>query len=226
MKVCALVTGGVDSVITYHLLLKDRKEDEIIPVFVNLKQAYANKELKACQRFFGDKLHVLNVDNNVQGQGQNWFIPNRNLFLASYATMVYAPDEIYMGGLAEDTTPDLSPAIFEEMSSLVSITSEKKIQVKSLLWDYTKAQAIELFLSLNIPNASKLIEQTVSCYDGTSEGQCNNCKACFYRYVALASNNIEVEPLKQETLDEYKLKLEQGAFHADILQRAKQLGLY
>jgi 7-cyano-7-deazaguanine synthase in queuosine biosynthesis len=220
------VTGGVDSVITYHLLLKDRKDDEIIPVFVNLKQAYVDKELKASERFFGDKLHVLNVDNNVQGQGKNWFIPNRNLFLASYATMVYAPDEIYMGGLAESTAPDLTPKIFEEMSSLISVTSEKKIQVKSLLWDYTKAQAIELFLSQNIPNAHKLIEQTVSCYDGTSEGQCNNCEACFYRYVALASNNIEVEPLMQETLDEYKLKLEQGAFHSDTLQRAKQLGLY
>jgi 7-cyano-7-deazaguanine synthase in queuosine biosynthesis len=226
MKICALVSGGVDSIITYHLLLKEREGDEIIPVFVDLNQAYVDKEMKACQHFFGDELKVLKVDNSQQGEGGNWFIPNRNLFLASYTTMVFSPDEIYMGGLAEDTTPDLSPAIFEEMSSLISITSEKKIQVKSLLWEYTKAQAIELFLSQNIPNARKIIEQTVSCYDGTSEGQCNNCKACFYRYVALASNDIEVEPLMQETLDEYKLKLEQGAFHADILQRAKKLGLY
>jgi 7-cyano-7-deazaguanine synthase in queuosine biosynthesis len=227
VKVCALVTGGVDSVITYHLLLKDRKDDEIIPVFVNLKQAYVDKELKASLRIFGDKLNVLNVDNNVQGQGQNWFIPNRNLFLASYTTMVHAPDEIYLGGLAEDAgTADLTPEVFSEMSALISKTSKKDIAIKSLLWEYTKGQAIEMFVSQNIPNAREIIEQTVSCYDGTNAGQCNNCIACFHRYVALASNGFDVEPLDDAIIETYKETFKLDELHIDFVERATKLGLY
>jgi 7-cyano-7-deazaguanine synthase len=226
VKVCALVSGGVDSIITYHLLLKEREGDEIIPVFVDLNQAYVDKELKACQHFFGDKLHVLKVDNSIQGEKKSWFIPNRNLFLASYVTMVHLPDEIYMGGLADDgTAPDLTPEVFEEMSALISKTSEKNIQIKSLLWSYAKGQAVEYFLSQGIPNARQLIQQTVSCYDGTNDAQCNNCKACFNRYVALASNGIDAEPLKQEIRDEYKIKLANEEFHADFVERTNQLGL-
>ena len=95
MKVCVLVSGGLDSTITYFVLKLNRPDDEIIPVFIDLNQSYKDKELAACKTLYGEELRILRVDSPQQDDKENYFIPNRNLFLASYATLVFSPEEIY-----------------------------------------------------------------------------------------------------------------------------------
>ena len=158
MRVCALVSGGLDSTISYFVLKYDRPEDEIIPVFIDLNQSYKDKELSACRRIYGPDLMYLRVDSLTQDDKENYFIPNRNLFLASYATLVFNPDEIYMGGLADDNQVDKTPEVFDEMSAIITKTSGKRVAVDSLLWDFTKGQSVEMFLSKGVVNAERLLQ--------------------------------------------------------------------
>lgn len=225
MRVCVLVSGGLDSTITYFVLQSERPNDEIIPVFIDLNQSYRDKELDACRELYGDALKYQRVDSLRQDDKDNSFIPNRNLFLASYATLVFNPDEIYMGGLADDNQVDKTPEVFEEMSAIITKTSSKTINVDSILWDYTKGQSVAMFLAKGIEDAEQLLLQSVSCYDGSVPRHCNDCAACYRRYVALASNGIEVESLSQRIIDQYKEKVATGDYHHDRIKRMKSLGL-
>ncbi len=225
MKVCVLVSGGLDSTITYFVLKQERPDDEIIPVFIDLSQSYKDKELAACETIYGDELRILQVDSPKQDDKENYFIPNRNLFLASYATLVFCPDEIYLGGLADDNQVDKTPEIFEEMSALITKTSDKAIKVHSILWDYTKGRSVEMFLNKEIKDAEQLLLQSVSCYDGSTPNHCNDCAACYRRYVALASNNIEVVKPTQRIIAQYQDKVSEGSYHGDRIDRMASLGL-
>jgi len=223
MTTCILVSGGLDSTIAFHLL--QHKQTKIIPVFIDYNQSYLAKEIKACHKIYGDQLVVLKVDGPKQSDKTNSFVPNRNLFFASYITLNFNPDRIIMGGLADDNQVDKTPEIFDEMSTIISKTSNKRIQVDSILWNYTKGQAVEMFLKSGVPNSKEILLQAVSCYSEDNDLHCNDCAACYRRYVALMSNGIDCEPLSERIIDEYKKKSNAFEYDQDRLSRMRSLGL-
>ena len=134
-RIAVLVSGGVDSAITYFLLKSKNGNDDIIPIFVNLGQSYWKKELAACKDLYGDQLVCLETNAPTSDDKDNSFIPNRNLFLASYATLAVYPDVIHISGMVDDNRPDKTPQVFQEMSKILTKTSEKRITVRSDLWE-------------------------------------------------------------------------------------------
>jgi len=185
-----LVSGGIDSTLAFHLY--DNLDDgfENIPVFFNYGQPYLEKEIKAVKNIFGDELVLLKLENTIEDDAQNPFVPARNLTLASMVTTIYNPDEIIMAGLKDDVVVDKNPQAFSEMSEILSKFSKKEIKVHSPFWDFTKGEIVENFIKSG--GDEKLLKMAVSCYDGADDEHCNDCPACFRRYVALKSNDIEV----------------------------------
>lgn len=224
MKTCVLVSGGLDSAIAYHLLARE-PDGEVIPVFIDYKQSYLEKELRVCREVYGDALRVLRVDGPKQSNAETSFVPNRNVFFASYVTLAMYPDRIIMGGLADDNVADKTPEVFEEISALISKTSGKTVAVDSILWKFTKGQAVAMFLASGIPNARETLLKAVSCYSESHAGHCGDCPACYRRYVALMSNGIECEPLSERIIDIYRTKAVTNNYDEDRLARMKALKL-
>ena len=225
MKIVVLASGGVDSTISYFLQRRKQGENEILPVFINLRQSYWRKELSTCKDLFGDALECLETNAPTIDDKDNSFIPNRNLFLASYATLAFYPDVIHISGTADATRPDKSPEVFAKMSNLLTETSGKKITVTSELWTFGKSDAINMFINSGVPDAASIMSKTLSCYSHEGEGHCNNCEACFYRWSAMKVNGIECEPVSDAIIRHCVEIVETGEMHASGVADMKKLGL-
>lgn len=224
-RIAVLVSGGVDSAITYFLLKSKNGNDDIIPIFVNLGQSYWKKELAACKDLYGDQLVCLETNAPTSDDKDNSFIPNRNLFLASYATLAVYPDVIHISGMADDNRPDKTPKVFQEMSKILTKTSEKRITVTSDLWEYGKSDAVRMFLDAGIPNAETIMLKTLSCYSHVGQGHCNDCEACFRRWLAFAVNGIQCEPVSDAATEKYAEYARSGGAHITRINDMRQLGL-
>ena len=224
-KVAVLVSGGIDSAITYFLLKSTTPGDHIVPIFVNLQQSYWKKELAGCNELYGDQLVCLETNAPTIDDKDNSFIPNRNLFLASYATLAVYPDVIYISGMADDDRPDKTPQIFEEMSGVLTKTSDKQITVTSDLWEYGKGDAVRMFLDAGVPNAEAVLLKTVSCYSQEGEGHCNDCEACFRRWLSLTVNGIECEPVSDAIIAKYVEYANKNDTHFSRIEDMRKIGL-
>ncbi len=225
MIIVVLVSGGVDSTISYFLQMQKQGDNKVLPVFVNLRQSYWQKEQNTCKDLFGDALVQLETNAPTNDDKENSFIPNRNLFLASYATLAFNPDIIHISGTADATRPDKSPEIFEEMSALLTKTSDKQITVTSELWPYGKSDAIKMFVNSGVPGAISIMSRTLSCYSDEGKGHCNNCEACFYRWSAMKVNDIDCEQVSDEIIRHCVGIVEAGEMHASGIEDMKKLGL-
>lgn len=207
-KRVVLVSGGIDSTIAYDYFKHNGDGFINIPCFCDYGQPYLEKELRAVKKLFeGESLEIIKVENQVTSDSQNPFIPARNLVFASIATMRFNPDEIIMGGLKDDNVPDKNKEAFKKMSLLLSEFSKKEIEVLSPFWEYTKGQIVEMFLKRG-GNPKRLLN-AVSCYaeNGENGEHCNDCPACFRRYVALKSNDIDVKPPTKRIIEIYLNKI-------------------
>ena len=138
-KAVVLLSGGLDSAVLTHHVMKEFGEGEIIGVFFDYGQLTAEKEYKCAERciwqlkFQGYKAKLIRVDlkdafpkgYSLFGEGENEEIPMRNLLFAvrgaqialqEGADMVYAgfidpikPD----GSRYVDTSPDFTEKVNE-----------------------------------------------------------------------------------------------------------------
>jgi 7-cyano-7-deazaguanine synthase in queuosine biosynthesis len=197
-----LTSGGIDSTLAFDHYERLNDGYENIPVFIDYGQKYLVKESKAVDKLFGDRVVKLKIDNETDADAQNPFIPARNLTLASYMATRFNPDEIVMAGLKDDVVVDKNPEAFKEMSYIISKFSKKQITITSPFWELTKGEIIEEFLK-NGGSEQRLLS-AVSCYESGDEGvHCNDCPACFRRWVALDSNGITVDTPTKRIIDEY-----------------------
>lgn len=115
------------------------------------------------------------------------YVPARNTVFLSYALAwaeVLGADDIYIGVNALDYSgyPDCRPefiASFEAMANLATKAgvTGNKMSIHTPLIDLTKAQTIELGLSLGVK-----YELTSSCYDPEPNGKpCRHCDSCLLR---------------------------------------------
>lgn len=167
-----LVSGGIDSLITHHIIGGT-------PLFINYGQKYAHKELKAVHNLY-DNIEIINIDGIPPTT--TIFIESRNLMLASIATR-YAPN-IWMGGVKGEYTKDKTPQEFEFISEVLTRYSSRKIKVRSPIWELTKPEAVEFYIRTG-GDPDKILN-TVSCYSG-SPNECRYCDACRRRSEALKS---------------------------------------
>jgi len=183
-----LVSGGIDSTCAvYHYKKIDKenfyKNNKL--VFIDYGQSYKEKELKAVKELF-EKFDILKVGEFFSDDS---FVPNRNLTLASIVASKYNPDEIVMGGVKDDMVEDSNPTAYKEMSDIISKFSRKEIKIVSPFWDKTKGEIVADFINENDKN---ILYSCVSCYSDGPE-HCNDCPACFRRYVSFVTNGLKAD---------------------------------
>lgn len=199
-----LVSGGIDSYCAWHHYTSCGDGDINIPVFIDYGQSYVEKEMGACRKLF-ENVSILSVGKIKSGQNKdNPFIPARNLAFASLIAMIYNPDEIVMGGLRDDNVIDKSPEAFAEMSTIISKHSGKSINIISPFWTMSKGEVVEQYLKNN--GSVGTLKMCISCYEG-DDGHCNDCPACFRRFVALASNGIDCDVPSRRMIGLYLKKI-------------------
>jgi 7-cyano-7-deazaguanine synthase in queuosine biosynthesis len=186
MKRVILVSGGIDSFCAWSHYDRYAGSNNI-PVFIDYGQAYRDKELFACKMLFDD-LSILTLGHvsGIQAK-DNPFVPCRNLAFASSIAMSFEPNEIVMGGLRDDNVVDKSLEAFIEMSAIISKHSNNIVNVTSPFWQMSKGEVIHQYLKEG--GDVDVLLKCVSCYESCI-GHCNDCPACFRRFVALASNGI------------------------------------
>jgi 7-cyano-7-deazaguanine synthase len=130
------------------------------------------------------------------------YVPARNTIFLSFALAwaeVLGARDIFIGVNALDYSgyPDCRPeyiAAFERMANLATrggVEGTNPVSIQAPLIDLTKAQIIELGLSLGVDYGL-----TTSCYDPTADGAaCGRCDACVLRRRGFAQAGV-ADPIR------------------------------
>jgi 7-cyano-7-deazaguanine synthase len=154
-------------------------------------------------RTFGGSALTSNIDvpkdRPVDGDGiPITYVPARNTIFLSFALAwaeVLGAADIFIGVNALDYSgyPDCRPeyiAAFEKMANLATrggVERTNVVRIRTPLIDLTKAQIIQLGLSLGIDYAG-----TQSCYDPAPDGAaCGHCDACQLRLKGFAEAGVK-----------------------------------
>ena len=125
------------------------------------------------------------------------YVPARNTVFLSYAlgwAEVLGAMDIFIGVNALDYSgyPDCRPeyiAAFETMANLATKAGVEgnKLRIHTPLIDMTKAEIIQLGLSLGVDYS-----QTFSCYDPDDHGNaCGHCDSCLLRHRGFEQNKMK-----------------------------------
>jgi 7-cyano-7-deazaguanine synthase len=138
-------------------------------------------------------------DRPVDGAGiPITYVPARNTIFLSFALAwaeVLGAGDIFIGVNALDYSgyPDCRPeyiAAFERMANLATrggVEGTNAVRIRTPLIDLTKAQIIQLGLSLGVDYAA-----TQSCYDPAPDGAaCGHCDACHLRLKGFAEAGVK-----------------------------------
>ncbi len=217
MKTVLLVSGGLDSFIAYHYLIDGGYT--VLPLHVNYKGKYSNKELKVVRRLFPDLIIDNSLDFTGQEYGEKAFLKNRNAYFALLGSKY--SNSICMAGLKDDNVGDKSPEAFIQMEKLLTEINGEVYAVFSPFWRMEKEEIIKWYINQKL-SLSDLIK-TTSCYHPTFD-YCGECPSCFRKYCALLSNNIEyiIPPFinfdlakkYKDNLDKYSIKRQSSILHA------------
>ncbi len=200
IKIVALVSGGIDSLVTEYNLLKSNYE--IYPFFVHYKQKSVQKEKQSIMEFnnflrkeFPGKInktksfrfvHNFFKNGNLitsstpipeDNKKSDFFVPMRNLLFISLAS-VYASrnniSNIAIGSHIEIPTafPDSSPEFIASMQESLSRASYTEWKIITPFLNSFKSDIVKYGIDNNLP-----LELTWSCYNN-SEHHCGFCKAC------------------------------------------------
>lgn len=177
-----LVSGGLDSELVHQ------KFPDAVKLFVDYGQPEVDFEHKAVKRLWPHSENLRVVANHINRQGV--YYPARNLLLATLAVTYYGADRVIMGGMADDNCIDKTPEAFADMSRILSIQANRKVEVFSPFWEIEKSEAVHHYLVAGGDRVRLL--DTFSCYSPKNRMACMGCPACFRWSVALRSNGIEV----------------------------------
>jgi len=183
MKTVLLVSGGLDSFIAYHYLVKDGYE--VLPLHINYQGIYSDKELSVVEELFPN----VRIDNSLDffGQeiGEKAFLKNRNAFFALIGSKY--GNSICMAGLKDDNVGDKSQTAFLRMQELLDEINTGDHHVFSPFWGMEKEEIVKWFMEEQL--SLKELCLTTSCYH-PELNFCGKCPSCFRKYCAFVSNDI------------------------------------
>lgn len=217
----AIVSGGADSTVMLHFLVKDAKVTNIQPVAFQYGQRH-DKELE-CAKFqalaaTGNELKIIDLTEvgrmlqtsaltnsevdvphikAVLGDPQPvTYVPNRNMMFLSVAAAItegLGGDRIFYGAQKHDMYGywDTTPQFAKRMQDVFDLNRRSHISLVAPLLLYTKADVVRAGVRLGVDFA-----QTWSCYQGR-EKACGTCPTCAERLNAFKEVGI-VDPIPYE----------------------------
>lgn len=167
-------------------------------LYVDMKSSYSDRELEALKRLPQSYTERLIIKELPLGEyeRENKYLPYRNLILGAIA-MEYG-QHVYFGFNQLDNAPDKDDTFIRRINEVFRHLN------KNCIWDmgwenkhfsfsapfkgYTKTQLMRMCLEKGM--SPTLIQSIRSCYSGTSEKGCGECRICFNKAVALLNNGI------------------------------------
>lgn len=187
MKRVLLFSGGMDSLVAWHQLGQPQR------VYVRIGAPYEARELESIgRRGLKDGLLVLDAGRwlgktaNADGR-----VPLRNLTFALAAAAHTGADEVVLGALAGETSPDKSRRFARLASAAMTASEGRRIRLALPFRGTTKTQLVALGLRSVGPVA---LASAPSCYASVlpkGVAGCGTCSSCLRRWVAMTLNGLE-----------------------------------
>lgn len=201
-RVCALVSGGLDSSVMLYELSKNFTE--VSPLYIKFGLYWEKAEIYWLDKFLVKlknknikKLKILEIkatamhDNHWSVTGKNIpdekssdyevYIPGRNILLLSIASVFCAENGINtigLGVLKGNPFKDASYKFLRTMEKALSIGLSRKIKIITPFSNYTKDQLISKYS--NLP-----LDLTFSCINPIGDIHCGKCNKCYERRMYL-----------------------------------------
>ena len=224
MNIVILFSGGLDSLIMYHVALSQGYNPTC--VFFDIGQPYAYKEIRALPDFV--KVHKVDwlsssIDlKSKDNKSGNIYIPGRNLTLSTLAASIYTPDEIWLGALAGEThdkATDKNYKFLDKLNNVLEYVFSPfgKVVVKFPLADmgFNKFDCVQWGLENGMTVES--LHHTSSCLS-EEEGNCGHCVVCCRRWGIFGELGIpekyNVDPLTvQSNIDMFIEMLKENSYY-------------
>jgi 7-cyano-7-deazaguanine synthase len=188
MKAVALLSGGLDSVVS--MLLASKEVEIVLAITVDYGQRAAKQEIAASQRIAHDmgiphkviclpfmmelNSDLLKPDNSCI---VNPWVPNRNGLLISLAACLaenLGAQMVICGFNREEAAifPDNSSSFIEAVNSALSYSTRNHVFAKSFVQNMTKEDIVRQALLLGVN-----LDSLWSCYQDGDE-PCGGCSSC------------------------------------------------
>ena len=202
MKHVILNSGGMDSALMMYYLRKTIGADQLLSVFVSVKQKYEKKESTSAANL-ASRMGIEHV--KMQGghianfEHSSGIIPFRNAELILNAAQY--GDDLYLGVLKDEVNSDKSEEFLSAMVQVLDIshtaqywTKGRKFRIHTPLKQATKTEHLANVYANGSQKDWLAVLNTVSCYSDTKT-HCGACPSCFKRWVALAivTGKLQVE---------------------------------
>ena len=188
MKAVALLSGGLDSVVS--MLLASKEVEIVLAITVDYGQRAAKQEIAASQRIAHDMgiphkviclpfMMELNSDLLKPGNSciVNPWVPNRNGLLINLAACLaenLGAQMVICGFNREEAAifPDNSSSFIEAVNSALSYSTRNHVFAKSFVQNMTKEDIVRQALLLDVN-----LDSLWSCYQDGDE-PCGGCSSC------------------------------------------------
>jgi len=207
-RICALVSGGLDSSIMLYELSKAYAH--IFPLYIKFGLYWEKAELYWLNKFLSSvknnslkRLKILEIKakymynehwsitgKNIpdeQSSDDKVYIPGRNILLLSIASVFCGKNGINtigIGVLKSNPFKDASKKFFSAAENTLSIGLNRKIKVVTPFSDDTKNRLIAKYC--NLP-----LELTFSCINPIGNRHCGKCNKCYERKMYFKKANVK-----------------------------------
>lgn len=194
--IAIMTSGGLDSLVAYYAAKRRYPNWNIVPIWVNLGQPYADKERESVLRLpYADE--VVMFDLQVCRSKKYFYkmptvteqiLTGRNMLLANIGANF--GNKIWINALKGELSSymvDKNHTFFAMSTACLSYTYGNDVTVETPFLHTTKAGVVKLGLELGL--TVDQLSQTSSCYDEKLE-RCGVCRTCFKRKVAMVLNGI------------------------------------
>jgi len=169
MKEVLLFTPGLDSFLADFVLRRDHKKKNVEKMYINLNSLYSQYEIDFLNKLdyknfhiYDDKLDIFTLETDTH------YVPNRNMLLCAMAQAIQDADIIYLNGTKCDRVSDNTKTFRKSLSRVLSLSSGKNVEVKSVLANKEKYSWCQYYASVypKFDKRLKLLTNTYSCFYG------------------------------------------------------------
>lgn len=226
MKLVILMSGGLDSYISYYYA-RAHGINSIMPLWFDINQPYKYKEQAAIEAFDFPvtKMHLdlIRPEFDNIPTIHNQIIPGRNMIFATIAASF--GNLIWMCALEGEMHKymvDKNDTFFSLASGVLSYTFDKKVSIETPFSKLTKTEIVKWALKNGL--TKEQLSKTSTCYHPT-EQFCGECGTCFKRNIAMSLNGIhepyKVNPFESAWGVDYMKKIVKAIAHKDYTHYSK-----
>lgn len=178
MRKIILLSGGMDSLISYRLFHPDAT-----PVFVHTGSRYARHDYRMAMSQEPDVRLMFLPELREWANG---VVPHRNAVLLSAVANMYDAEQIVVSAPRGELIWDQQRRFHRTMEKAL-----RGVRILNPLRHLTKTQAVAAWMRAG-HDSFELLFRSRSCYSD-KPGQCGECPACVKRWVAITNNGLQEE---------------------------------